>query len=486
MGSPSLILILSRACYFAAVTLLAPMAIGLMYGESVWEHYASTALAALITGSGLQFAGGRRGLTGRKITRREGFFGVVLAWLVLVAFGSIPFWISGSIPSFTDAVFESASGFSTTGATILTNIEMLPHAHLFQRALAHWVGGMGIIVLSVAILPELAVGGMQLFAAESTGIATDKLSPRIVSTSRRLWQVYVGLTVVLVALLMGFGMSWFDAVTHSFATVATGGFSTRNASIGAFDSVAIESITTFFMLLSGVSFALLYRAFLRRQPGPLLKSTEVRTYVGIYIVFALLITINLMQVGGYASFASAFRASTFQTAAIITTTGFGTDDFNIWPDFSRFLLVLLMFLGGCAGSTAGGVKVIRVLVVMKNAMLELKKLLHPNVVQPVTIAQRVVTTSTMQGILGYFLLYITTTVFATMGVLATGVDLITGVTAVISAMNSIGPGLHLVGPTENYAQLPAACKWILSVCMIVGRLEIYTVFVLFTRAFWKN
>lgn len=486
MGSPSLILILSRACQFAALTLLLPTCVGFYYGESAWQQYASTAAAALLTGIGLQFAGGKRGLTGRQITRREGFLGVVLAWLVLVGFGAIPFWTSKAIPAFTDAFFESASGFSTTGATILTDIEAFPRAHLLQRALAHWVGGMGIIVLSVAILPELAVGGMQLFAAESTGIATDKLSPRIVSTARRLWQVYVGITATLVLLLMFGGMSVFDAVTHAFATVATGGFSTRNASIGAFNSVYIETVTTTFMLLSGISFALLYRTFVRRQPGPLFRSAEVKTYITIYWLFTLMIAANLTSIGEYPSFASAFRASTFQTAAILTTTGFGTVNFDVWPDFSRFLLVMLMFLGGCAGSTAGGVKVVRLLVVMKNAMLELKKLLYPSLVQPVTIAHRAVTTSTMQGILGFFLLYIITTVFATMGVLATGVDLVTGVTAVISAMNSIGPGLHLVGPTENYAHLPATCKWILSVCMIVGRLEIYTVLVLFTTSFWKR
>jgi trk system potassium uptake protein TrkH len=486
MHTPSLILILSRACYFAGLSLLAPMLVGLYYQEAAWEQYALTGGVAFLCGLSLHVLGGRRGLQNQQITRREGFFGVVLAWLVLVAFGAVPFFLSGSIATVTDAFFESASGFSTTGATILTNVEILPRAHLFQRALAHWIGGMGIIVLSVAILPELAVGGMQLFSAESTGIATDKLSPRIASTAGRLWRVYGAMTAILVGLLLLGGMSLFDAVTHSFATVATGGFSTRNASIGAFNSAYIEIVTTVFMLASGVSFALLYRTFVRGQPAPLFRSAEVKMYFGIYMLFTLMIAANLTSIGDYPSFIEAFRASTFQTAAILTTTGFGTANFDTWPDLSRFLLVMLMFLGGCAGSTAGGVKVIRLLVVYKNAMLELKKLLYPNLVQPVTIAQRAVTTSTMQGILGFFLLYIITTMVATTGVLLTGVDLITGVTAVISAMNSIGPGLHLVGPHENYAHLPAVCKWILSACMIVGRLEIYTVLVLFTRAFWKK
>ena len=486
MASPSLIFILSRACGFAALTLLLPTVVGAYYGEQAWAQYAATSAAALLTSLGLQFAGNTRGLTAKKITRREGFLGVVLAWLTLVFFGAIPFYTSGSIPSIADAVFESASGLSTTGATILTDIEAMPRCHLFQRAFAHWIGGMGIIVLSVAILPELAIGGMQLFAAESSGITTDKLSPRITSTARRLYRVYAAITGVLVLLLLAGGLEPFEAVTHSFATIATGGFSTRNASIGAFGSLYVEVVITIFMLLSGISFALLYRLIARGEATPLLRSLEVKVYFGIYLLFSLAIAFNLSARGDFETFGASLRAATFQTAAIITTTGFGTSDFEIWPDFSRFLLVSLMFLGGCAGSTAGGVKVVRLLVVFKNATLELKKLLYPKVVQPVTIAGRPVTTATMQGILGFFLLYIITTIFASMLVLATGVDLITGVTAVISAMNSIGPGLGLVGPTANYEHLPDMCKWILSICMIVGRLEIYTVFVLFTRAFWKR
>jgi trk system potassium uptake protein TrkH len=423
--------------------------------------------------------------TGR-LTRREGFIAVVSAWVIIIAFGAIPFWISGDIPKFIDALFESASGYTTTGATILTNIEALPHAHLFQRSFSHWIGGMGIIVLSVAILPELAIGGMQLFSAESSGLGTDKLSPRIVSTARRLWQVYVGMTVVLAGLLMFGGMNLFDATCHSFGTIATGGFSTRNASIGAYDSTFIETIITIFMLLSGMSFALLYRLAIRGQPKPLLRSPEVKLYLGIFFVFATAICVRLVRAGTYDSIFEAARTSAFQTAAILTTTGYGTADFNYWPAFTQLLLLLLMFLGGCAGSTAGGVKVVRLLVVFKHATVELKKLLYPTLVQPVTVANRAVTQSTMEGILGFFLLYIMTTVGASMLVLATGVDLITGVTAVISAMNSIGPGLGEVGPSGNYSGLPDYCKVVLSVCMLVGRLEIYTIFVLFIPAFWHR
>ena len=404
----------------------------------------------------------------------------------MIFFGALPFWISGGIPSWSDAVFESASGYSTTGATILGDIEALAHAHLFQRSLAHWVGGMGIIVLSVAILPELAVGGMQMFSAESSGIGTDKLAPRIVSTARRLWQCYAGMTGVLVLLLLLGGMNVFDAVTHAFGTLATGGFSPKAHSIGAYNSLYIESVITVFMLASGISFALQYRLWVRMEPKPMLRAPEVRVYLGLFASFAAVIAAYLFYVGSYDSFGSALRASVFQTAAIITTTGYGTEDFNAWPDLCRFMLVLLMFLGGCAGSTAGGVKVVRLMVVCKHAAVELKKLLYPTLVNPVTMRGRTVPHSTIEGILGFFLLYIMTTVAATTAVLATGVDLITGVTAVISAMNSIGPGLGLVGPAADYGHLPDTCKWILATCMVVGRLEIYTIFVLFTAAFWRR
>jgi trk system potassium uptake protein TrkH len=472
-------------CQFGAISLCVPALVAFIYRESDWRYYLLTAAFALVLSFIVAMAN-RGQTTSAKLTRREGFLAVVLSWLTVVGLGAIPFWISGAIPSLADAVFESASGYSTTGATILRDIEALSHAHLFQRSLAHWIGGMGIIVLTDAILPELAVGGMQLFTAESSGIGTDKLSPRIVSTSRRLWQVYVGLTVVLVVLLLLGGMNVFDAVTHAFGTLATGGFSTKNASVGAFDSVYIESVITFFMLASGMSFALHYRLLVRRQPGPLLRSEEVRLYLAVFLLFTTGITLNLLYRGTYGSIAESVRYAVFQTASILTTTGYGTANFDLWPDLSRYLLVLLMFLGACAGSTAGGVKVIRLLVVIKDGHVELRKLLFPELVRPVTINGRAVQPETIQAILGFFILYITTTVAATAFVLATGVDLVTGVTAVVSAMNSIGPGLGLVGPSQNYAFLPDACKWILAACMIVGRLEIYTVLVIFTVPFWKR
>ncbi len=468
------------------VVLLIPTLIAARFGESDWRIYTCSAASAFILSIAALRIGQWRTTALERVSRREGFACVVLAWFAMVAFGALPYWASGAVPSLVDALFESASGFSTTGATILTDIESLSHAHLFFRSLTHWVGGMGIIVLSVAILPELSVGGMQLFSAESSGISTDKLAPRIVSTARRLWQCYAGMTVVLTGLLLLGGLDLFDALTHSFGTIATGGFSTRNASVAAFDSLYIECVLIFFMLASGISFALTYRLFVRADPRPILKSPEVRVYLGIFAAFTAAIAVSLVSTGSYVSVGTALRAASFQTASILTTTGFGTADFNAWPDFCRYLLVLLMFLGGCAGSTAGGVKVIRLMVVAKHSSVELKKLLYPTLVHPVTLGRRSVPPSTIQAILGFFLLYISTTVVATTLVLATGVDLVTGVTAVVSALNSIGPGLDLVGPVENFAHLPAFSKLVLTACMIVGRLEIYTVFVLFTRSFWRS
>ena len=473
-------------CQFAAASLCLPAAVGWFYGETVWRDYVTTAGVALVAALLLALAGRRLpGSTGQ-LTRREGFLAVLLSWSIMILFGAIPFYVSGSIPSLASAVFESTSGFTTTGATILTDIEALPRAHLFQRGLAHWIGGMGIIVLSVAILPELAIGGMQLFSAESSGISMDKVSPRVVSTARRLWQVYLAMTAVLVSLLMLGGLDWYDAVTHSFSTLATGGFSPHNASIAAFDSLYVEIVITIFMLAAAMNFALHYRVFVRRQWWAVFRSAEVGMFLGIFAGFALAIAVALTLSGDYPDFGGALRASMFQTASIITTTGYGTADFDRWPDFTRYLLVLLMFMGGCAGSTAGGVKVIRLLVVFKHATVELRKLLYPTLVHPVTIGRRAVSQGTIQAILGFFLLYIITTVVATMLVLATGVDLVSGVTAVISAMNSVGPALGVVGPAGNFSSMPDMCKWILSACMVVGRLEIYTVFVIFTLAFWKR
>ncbi|MFQ5351893.1 MAG: TrkH family potassium uptake protein, partial [Candidatus Binatia bacterium] len=380
MKSHVMLVVSSRMCQFTALALCAPLLVGIYYEEEVWRYYGGVALGAIAIGMLLRLFALHDTPSALRITRREGFAAVVVSWLTLVFFGALPFWLSGAVPTLADAVFESASGFSTTGATILTNIDTFPHAHLFQRSLSHWIGGMGIIVLSVAILPELAVGGMQLFSAESSGIDTDKLSPRIVSTARRLWQVYVAMTVVLVVLLLAGHMSVFDAVTHAFGTVATGGFSTHSASIAAFDSLYIESVTVVFMLAAGMSFALLFRLIIRRQAGPLLRSEEVRLYLGVFALFAAAITANLVLTGTYPDVFTAARVAVFQTATIITTTGFGTANFDVWPDLSRYLLVLLMVMGGCAGSTAGGIKAIRLLLVYRHAIVELKKLMHPSLV----------------------------------------------------------------------------------------------------------
>ena len=484
MGSQTFYRILARVCGAVALSLVLPPLVGACYGDSQWPYYLGAAVAALAMGAVLWLVASSRPESRARVSLRESFLAVVVSWLMIIALGALPFYFSGAIPSLSDAVFESASGYTTTGATILTDIEALPKAHLFQRSLAHWLGGMGILVLMVAILPELRVGGLQVFAAESSGIDTDKISPRIASVAARLWGLYLAMTCVCASLLVYFGMDLFDAVMHAFGTLATGGFSTQNHSIGSYDSLGIEIVIMVFMLAAGASFPLQYRMYLRGDSSPIRRSEELRLYGVVFVMFSLAITGTLVVSGDYDSYGEALRHGSFQTAAILTTTGYGTADYDRWPDLCRYLLVLLMFLGGCAGSTAGGVKVVRLLVVFKHGAVELKKLLYPQILQPVVVNGASVAQSTILGILGFFLLYITTIAVATTLVLATGVDLVTGVSAVIASMNSIGPGLGLVGPASNYAALPDLCKWVLAVCMVVGRLEIYTVFVLVTALFW--
>ena len=484
MGSQTFYRILARICGAVALSLVLPPLVGACYGDSQWPYYLGAAVAASAMGAVLWLVASSRPESGPRISLRESFLAVVVSWLMIIALGALPFYFSGAIPSLSDAVFESASGYTTTGATILTDIEALPKAHLFQRSLAHWVGGMGILVLMVALLPELAVGGLQIFAAESSASDADKIAPRVNSVAQRLWTLYAGMTALCAVLLMCFGMDVFDAVTHAFGTLATGGFSTRNQSIGAYDSLGIELVILVFMLAAGASFPLQYRMYVRREFSPARRSEELKLYGLVFVLFTGAITGTLVASSDYTSYGEALRYGSFQTAAILTTTGYGTADYDAWPDLCRYLLVLLMFLGGCAGSTAGGVKVIRLLVVLKHGAVELKKLLYPQILQPVVVNGASVAQSTIQAILGFFLLYITTIAVATTLVLATGVDLVTGVSAVIASMNSIGPGLGLVGPASNYAALPDFCKWVLAVCMVVGRLEIYTVFVLITALFW--
>jgi trk system potassium uptake protein len=420
--------------------------------------------------------------TGRMSTK-EGFLLVFSGWLISSFVGALPFYISGSIPSFADAFFETASGFTTTGATILTAIEALPSSLLFWRSLTHWLGGMGIVVLTVAILPVLGVGGLQLLKAEAPGPTVDKITPRIRETAKVLWMIYLGMTVAQTILLRFGGMNYFDALTHTFGTLATGGFSPRNDSVGAYRSAYIDGVITVFMILAGINFTIHYRLLIGKTKN-ILKNTELITYLSILAFSTIVMTINLYE-KTYSTISESFRYASFQVASIMTTTGFATADFEKWPAFSQGILFLLMFIGACSGSTGGGIKVIRLVTLFKLALNEMKYLLHPRAVLPLWIDGKVIKKDMVYSIAAFVFLYISMLLLTTLVCASSGIDLTTSFTASLATVGNIGPGFGLVGPVDNYAFFADYVKWFLSFAMIVGRLEVYTVLIIFTKSFWK-
>ncbi|MEX2115802.1 MAG: potassium transporter TrkG [Bacteroidota bacterium] len=420
-------------------------------------------------------------LDGEELRAREGFAIVTFGWIVAPLFGTLPFLFSGAIPSFTDAFFESVSGFTTTGASILSDVESLTHGLLFWRAMTHWLGGMGIIVLSLAILPLLGVGGMQLFKAEFAGPTKDKLTPRIAETARILWSVYVLMTAVQAGLLIAGGMSFFDSICHSFATIATGGFSTKNASIGHFNSAYFDVVITVFMFIAATNFPLHYAALSGKFRY--FKDNEFQFFsISAIVAIALIVPLLLSE----HDFLNALRYAAFNVVSIMSSTGFASADFAQWAPLAQIVLLLLMFPGACAGSTGGGMKNVRVILLLKTAANELKRLVHPQAVIPIRYNGRMVEQDILFNIAGFIILYLVTFATATILVAANGLDLVTSISAVVAAMSNIGPGLGAVGPAANYGGLPDLVKWILGVCMVIGRLEIFTVFVLFSRAFWRS
>lgn len=420
----------------------------------------------------------------KELSVREGFAVVTFGWLTFAVFGALPYLLSGAISSPLDAIFETMSGFTTTGSTILTDIESLPRSILFWRSLTHWIGGMGIIVLSLAILPMLGVGGMQLFQAEVPGPTADRLKPRIQDTAKLLWGVYVIFTALETLLLMAGNMSFYDAICHSFATLATGGFSTRNASIAAYDSAYIDWVITLFMFLAGVNFSLHYYA-LKGRIGEYFRNEEFRFYLLISCgAVAILMWMNQGTV--YDSVVDNLRYSAFQTASILTTTGFATADFELWPVVTQYILLFLMFIGGCTGSTGGGMKVARILLLFKHGTVQLYHLIHPRAIRLVKLGNNPVDQEVMQSILGFFALFVAVFVSASFLMAASGMDLVSGAAAVIATLGNIGPGLGSVGPVDNFAHISAFGKSVLILCMLLGRLELFTVLVLFLPSFWRK
>ena len=416
---------------------------------------------------------------------RDGFFIVAAAWIAMSALGGMPFVISGSIPNFFDAFFETASGFTTTGSTILTNIEAMPKGMLFWRSFTHWLGGMGVLVLTIALLPMLGIGGAKIMRAETTGPTMDKISFTTNESARKLYLIYGGMTLIEIILLMFGGTGFFDAATHAFGTLGTGGLSTHSASIGYFNNLYVEMVITVFMILAGVNFNLYY-FLLSGKPRQMFRDPELRTYLCIVCGSTLFIAAMLFIKNTYSTIGDSLRYSVFQVSSIITTTGYGTADFDTWPITCRLILFLLMIVGGCASSTGGGVKVIRVIITAKLIKRAADRRLHRKALTPIKVGGKTVSESTLAGVGIFMLLFVVTIIGGTLLVSRDGYDLTTSLSSVIACLCNIGPGFALVGPTMNYALFSESVKLVLSLLMIAGRLELYTIILMFTPVFWDE
>ncbi len=465
-----------------AAFMVAPLLVAIIYGETAMISAFLIPMAGVMLVAGLYLLL-TRGVRG-SLSTKDGFFLVTMSWLFAAGVGALPFTISGWVPSYADAFFETMSGFTTTGATILTDIESLPDSLLFWRSLTHWLGGMGIIVLTVAILPLLGVGGYQIMKAEAPGPSVDRLTPKITQTAKILWFIYLGLTVLETVLLMLGGLSLYDALTHTFGTLATGGFSPKAASVGHYSSPFVQWVITAFMMGAGINFILYYR-LLMGEFRLIRQNTEVKAYLGIFLVATLIIALVLNR-GYYATFGESLRYAGFQAASILTTTGYATADFALWPALAQGILFALMFIGGSAGSTGGGIKVVRIVTIIKQGFNEMRYLIHPRGVFSIRLSGSPVRKDVVYSITGFAFLYIFLLVVTAVVVSTGGHDLLTSMTTALATLGNIGPGFGRIGPVENYAFFQDYIKWFLSFIMMVGRLEIYTVLVLITPAFWKR
>jgi len=460
------------------ISMIFPLIWAFYYGEKESLVFIACILITFLSGYGLsEIKSKDEGL--RLI---EGLGVVSLGWAAISAFGALPFFLSGTL-GYLDAYFETMSGFTTTGATVIMNIDILPKSILFWRSMTQWIGGMGIIVLAVAILPALSIGGMQMFNAESPGPKLDKLKPQIRETAKILYGVYLIFTGAEIILLIAGGMGFFDASCHTFCTLATGGFSTKNASVAYYNSPFIEAVIVFFMFLSGANFMLHYAAL----KGKLnyFKDKEFIFYVIVLLGSILVITADL-RYSVFNSLSDAFRYSSFQAVSIMTTTGFTTSNFDAYPALSRMILLILMFVGGCACSTGGGIKNIRILIILKYFYREIYQFIHPNAILSIKVGEDTIPDDVLKGVMGFFIGYMAIFIVSTLIVTAYGIDMITAISSVAATQANVGPGLGLVGPIYTYALLPDVIKIVLTFCMWVGRLEIFTVMVLFVPDFWKE
>lgn len=415
---------------------------------------------------------------------REGFAIVAIGWILISFFGALPFYFSGAIPSMVDAFFETSSGFTTTGASILQEIESLPKGILFWRSFTHWIGGMGVLILAMAILPSAGAGAMQIMKAESPGPTPGKLVPKVKETAKILYGIYLFITVAQVMFLKVAGLSLFDSMIHTFGTVGTGGFSNRNTSVGAYNNILAEVIITVFTFICGANFALYYQA-LKGSFKDIFKDEEFRLYTGVVGASIILITINIYG-NVFKSFWESLRHSSFQVVTIISTTGYSSTDFNSWPPFSKIILLLLMFIGGCAGSTSGSIKNIRIMLLFKAVKRDLLKIIHPRAVHTVKFAGKAVNEQTLSEVLGFFFLYLLIFCAAVLIVALEGKDMVTTISAVAATLGNVGPGFEIVGPMGNYSSFTVLSKFVMSLCMIIGRLEIYPILLLVFPRFWAK
>ena len=461
-----------------AVLMVLPLLVAVLYGESVMP-FVIPILALLAVGGLLRAATPKR----TSMYAKEGFVVVSLAWIVMSAFGALPFVISGDIPHFVDAFFETVSGFTTTGASILTAVEPLRYSSLFWRSFTHWVGGMGVLVFVMAILPMNDGHSMHLMRAEVPGPSVGKLVSRMSDTAKILYGIYLAMTLILIVLLVAGGMPLFDSCVHAFGTAGTGGFSSRNLSIGAYDNAYFDVVIGIFMLLFGVNFNLYYFLLIKRFRD-VFHSEELRSYVLIVTAAVAAITINIAHM--YDSVWTGLRHAFFQVATIITTTGYATTDFNLWPSLSKTILVVLMFIGACAGSTGGGMKVARIVILTKASAADMRKMLHPNAVSTVRFEGKVLQDKEVRSVHLYLTMFVGVFVSSLLLLSLEGFDLVTTFTALAACINNIGPGLEVVGPMGNYASFSYFSKLLLSFNMLVGRLEIFPMLLLFAPSVWSR
>ena len=468
---------------FLGLSMIAPLLVSFYYKDLAHNNFLHSMGITIVTGLILIIGSTKRD-SDDYINKKEGMATVALAWTAIGIFGALPFYLNPEFTNFTDAFFESVSGFTTTGSSVMTNIEGAAKSLLFWRSLIQWLGGMGIIVLSLAILPFLGVGGIQLYKAEVPSPVPDKLTPRLTDSAKILWSVYAVFTLVEIIFLLGGGMPLFEASCHAFTTMPTGGFSPKNASIAHYNSAYFDYVIVVFMILAGINFSLHYQ-MLRGKTLAFWKDTECRFFLGLALLLTLLVTWDIYG-SVYTSIKDSLRFASFQVISILTTTGFATADYETFPGLSQALLFVCMFIGASAGSTGGGMKCARIIVCFKYCYRELFKIIHPRSISHVKINNIVIPNEILQGIMGFLALYIALFILSGILLAAMGIDMMTAFGAVAACIGNIGPGFGSVGPSENFAHIPVMGKWLLAWCMLLGRLEIYTVIILFVPEFWKK